>query len=151
MVVLLLTHPFPAFHVLKFESEMESVQSVLVDGFAVAKALRDKHPTEFKLLCETDLDWKYYEKGRSHFHARAPIINLDPHNAGEHTWSLRMIVSDFFSLQKKKLCKFAGIIMIARTCDICWSTSQNCLILSLTPFTSGDRSCSRRHTGSSTV
>ena len=79
---------------------MESVQSVLVDGFAVAKAFRDKHPAEFKLLCETDLDWKYYEKGRSHFHARAPIINLDPHNPGE--WTLfSLSVTLILSLQEK--------------------------------------------------
>ena len=70
-----------SFHVLKFESEMKSVGSILVDGFSVAKSFQLEFPEHFKLLCETDLDWRYNEAHRTHLHALAPIIKLDSKNA----------------------------------------------------------------------
>lgn len=70
-----------AFHVLSFSSEQQAyVDSLLVDGFAVAKSFELKFPREYRLLCDVELDWKYFDPGRSHLHCRAPVITLEKHD-----------------------------------------------------------------------
>jgi trimethyllysine dioxygenase len=73
-----------SFHVLSFTSAEHSfVESVLVDGFAVASDFAAKYPTEFELLCKTDLDWKYFDPNRSHLHCIAPVISMEKGTSGK--------------------------------------------------------------------
>ena len=61
---------------LAFEGQQDGVQSVLVDGFAVARDFQTKFGKEFDLLSKVKLDWKYLDKGSCHFKAIAPVIGL---------------------------------------------------------------------------
>ncbi len=72
-----------SFHVLSYAGVAPQlfVESLLVDGFAVADEFRATHPREYELLCTVDLDWKYFEAGRSHLHCRAPVITLEADGA----------------------------------------------------------------------
>ncbi len=57
-----------SFHVLSFtSSDQACVESVLVDGFAVARSFAAKYPRQFELLCTTDLDWLGFVKYRVTF------------------------------------------------------------------------------------
>ncbi|KAH8245818.1 hypothetical protein KR038_000061 [Drosophila bunnanda] len=54
--------------------------NLLADAFYVADIMRDRHPEQFRVLCQTPVDWA--DKGHDgdlHFHNiwRAPVINLD--------------------------------------------------------------------------
>jgi hypothetical protein len=74
-----------------------------VDGVAVAKQFEKQYLKQYKLLCEVDLDWKYFDGmlfvccwvglfdcfkicfivvvfstvGKSHLHCRAPVITIN--------------------------------------------------------------------------
>lgn len=53
-------------------------ESVLVDGFAAAEALRESDPGSFQLLCDVEVPAHYVEDGVS-LSARRPTFRLDDH------------------------------------------------------------------------
>ncbi|PJI46217.1 MAG: gamma-butyrobetaine dioxygenase [Pseudomonas sp.] len=50
--------------------------SVFVDGFAIAQALRDEAPEDFRTLCEMPIEFRNKDR-RSDYHCLAPVIALD--------------------------------------------------------------------------
>ncbi len=58
--------------------------------FEVARDFASKFPKEFAFLCNTDLDWKYFDPNKSHLHCMAPVIVLeksDPDKIKQIRWN----------------------------------------------------------------
>lgn len=43
----------------------------------VARDFAVRSPDDFSILCETDLDWKYFDPNKSHLHCLAPVIVME--------------------------------------------------------------------------
>ena len=73
--------PVPSLQLLHcLSSSAEGGESTLVDGFAVAEALRADHPADFARLAGRSVAFAYADEG-AELRAEAPVIELDPHGA----------------------------------------------------------------------
>ena len=73
--------PVPSLQLLHcLSSSAEGGESTLVDGFAVAEALRADHPADFARLAGRSVAFAYADGG-AELCAEAPVIELDPHGA----------------------------------------------------------------------
>jgi gamma-butyrobetaine dioxygenase len=66
---------FQFFHCL--ENRAAGGESTYVDGFALAEHLRLEHPDSYRLLCETPIGFRFYDRV-SDYAWRAPVIGLGP-------------------------------------------------------------------------
>ena len=67
----------PGFQFLHcFHNHASGGESTLVDGYAVADALRDRDPEAFDVLSRTAVIFRYHDEGRD-LRAKAPIIAFD--------------------------------------------------------------------------
>lgn len=57
-------------------NEAQGGESMLTDGMAVACALRDRDPEAYRILTETEIDFRFQDEN-SDIHYRAPVIGCD--------------------------------------------------------------------------
>jgi len=57
-------------------NDADGGDSVFVDGFAIARALRDEAPEDFRTLCELPIEFRNKDR-RSDYRCLAPVIALD--------------------------------------------------------------------------
>lgn len=57
-------------------NDADGGDSVFVDGFAIAQALRDEAPEDFRTLCEVPIEFRNKDR-RSDYRCLAPVIALD--------------------------------------------------------------------------
>jgi gamma-butyrobetaine dioxygenase len=69
---------FQFFHCL--ENQAAGGESTYVDGFALAEHLRREEPERFRLLSETPIGFRFYDRA-SDYAWRAPVIGLGPDGA----------------------------------------------------------------------